>query len=120
MLGIFQGRPDPVWLLAKAVAYHVIAERIEMLGVGSNVAEEIFPTASHAVDQDERLCIFGARVDETGLDARLNISLTQGQFAQLSPNTDVVLGHVRQPSLFERRVERFTNTWSLLGAMFDL
>ena len=97
-----------VRLLAEAVTYHVVAERIEMLGVRSNVTEEIFPTASHAMDHDERLRIFGACVDEAGLNARLNISLTQGQFAQLGPNTDVVLGHVRQP-LFERRVERLAN-----------
>ncbi len=110
MLGIFEGRPDSVWLLAKAMTYHVVAERIEVLGVRSNVTEEIFPTASHAVDHDERFGIFGTCVDETGPNARLNISLTQWQFAQLGPNTDVVLGHVRQPSLFERRVERLANT----------
>jgi hypothetical protein len=109
MLGIFQGRPGSVRLFGKAVTDHVVAERIEMLGVRRNIAEEIFPTASHAVDHDERLRVFGACVDETGPNARLNISLTQWQFAQLGPNTDVVLGHVRQP-LFERRVERFANT----------
>jgi hypothetical protein len=91
------------------MTYHVVAERVEMLGMRSHVTEEIFPTASHAMDHDERLRIFGACVDEAGLNARLNISLTQGQFAQLGPNTDVVLGHVRQPSLFERRVEPLAN-----------
>jgi len=92
------------------VTYHVVAERIEMLGVRSNGTEEIFLTPAHAVNQDQRLRIFGACVDETGPNARLNISLTQWQFAQLGPNTDVVFGHVRQPSLFERRVERLANT----------
>jgi hypothetical protein len=78
MLGIFEGRPDSIRLLAEAVTYHVVAERIEMLGVRSNVTEEIFPTPAHAVNQDQRLRIFGACVDETGPNARLNISLTQG------------------------------------------
>src|SRR6478672_3160768 len=99
MLGILDGQPDFVRLLGKAMTNHVIAVSIEMLGVGSIVAEEIFPAAPHAVDHDERFPTFRTHIDETRPHARLNISLTQCQFAQVSPNTSVILGHVRQPSL---------------------
>src|SRR5260370_7517265 len=98
MLGIFDGRSDFVRLLGKAMTNHVIAVSIEMLGVGSIVTEEVFPTASHAVDHDERLPIFRTHVDVTRPHSSLNISLTQCHFPQLTPNTSGILGHVRQPS----------------------
>ena len=45
-------------LRRKAMTNHVIAESIEMIWRGQHSYREVFPTASHAVDHDDRFPIF--------------------------------------------------------------